>query len=361
MSSREGEPMTFTNPALALEGRTLNGGWVVGPLNVRGPDDTGGHFSASYPVSTADGRLGFLKVLDFAQSLSSPDPLQAIAVQTADFQLERDLCIACGNKRLSKVVIALDHGVLLMPEFGPLGAAHYIIFEHATRDVRKALSQAPHIDNVIRLEYLHDVAVGLRQLHSSGVAHQDLKPSNFLTFDDSPGHRPVGKLADLGRAYQRDVPSRIDHLVLPGDSNYAPPEQQYRYSYADEDTRRFAADLYQLGSLACFFFTRATMNAYLSRHLEPAHHWTSFGDGYEQALPYVEVAFERALGDIRALAPASIADELADLIMTLCHPRADERVHPSVRRRKHAARYSLEPTIAKIDLMARREAIRMSA
>lgn len=246
-----------------------------------------------------------------------------------------------------------------MPEYGPLGAAHYIIFEHATRDVRKALSQAAHINNVLRLEYLHNLAVGLRQLHTSGIAHQDIKPSNFLTFDPENG-RQTGKLADLGRAFQRDVPSRFDALVLPGDSNYAPPEQQYRHVYPDEETRRYAADIYQLGSLACFFFTKATMNAFLSRHLDPAHHWSSFGDEYEQVLPYLEVAFAHALQDIGTLIPGDISAEVVELIRTLCHPRADQRIHPSIRRRKHAPRYSLEPTITQIDLMARRESIRMS-
>lgn len=55
---------------------------------------------------------------------------------------------------------------------------------------------------------MHQITAALRQLHGSGIAHQDIKPSNILFFQDD--HT---KLADLGRASDRHGGSPHDELV----------------------------------------------------------------------------------------------------------------------------------------------------
>ncbi|MBS0023212.1 protein kinase domain-containing protein [Microbacterium paraoxydans] len=341
------------NAALHLEGRSLPNGWVVGPLRVPDDDATGGMFSVSYPVERADGTKGFLKVLNLAVALRSPSFVDALQSLTTQFAAERDLCIMCGERRLSNVVVAIDHGEIQLPEFA-LGSVSYIVFELATHDVRRALAIGATVDDVIKLEYLHSMALGLRQLHSARVSHQDLKPSNFLVFPDLPSGRATGKLGDLGRAFRADAPSALDLLPVPGDRNYAPPEQQYGHVYPDEKTRRYAADLYQLGSLAAFMFTGRTINAWLSEHLDSAHHWNAWGDEFEAVLPYLDDAFGDVLDGIEAVRPGRFGAELRQMISYLCEPDATRRGHPSARRQLHGNPYALDRVITAIDLSARR-------
>ena len=97
---------------------------------------------------------------------------------------------------------------------------------------------------------LHNTAVGLQQLHKNGIAHQDLKPSNVLVFDK------VSKISDLGRASTQEISFRYDNLIIPGDRNYAPIEQLYNYHFCNDFEEKFAADLYLLGSLFIFFFSK---------------------------------------------------------------------------------------------------------
>ena len=328
-------------------------GWVVGALRVPEPEATGGVFSVSYPVEKPDGTQGFLKVLNLAVALGSVNFVDRLQALTTQFQAERDLCVMCGERRLSNVVVAIDHGEIQLPEYA-LGSVSYIIFELATHDVRRALAISSAVDDVVKLEYLHSMALGLRQLHSVRVSHQDLKPSNFLVFPDLPNGRATGKLGDLGRAFRADAPSTLDLLPLPGDRNYAPPEQQYGHVYPDERTRRYAADLYQLGSLAAFMFSGRTINAWLTEKLDPSHHWTTWGDDFDTVLPYLDDAFGDALDDIQALRTGQFGGELRQLISYLCEPDAKRRGHPAARRQIHGNPYSLDRVITAIDLSARR-------
>lgn len=348
------------NAALELEGRTLPNGWVVGPLRIPAADATGGIFSVTYPVSKADGTQGFMKVLDLGLALKQPDTVNALFALTSQFKAERDLCMACGERRLSRVVTAIDSGEVHLPEFGLLSSASYIIFELATHDVRRALSMNDEIDVVIRLEYLHSIAMGLRQLHGIEVAHQDLKPSNFLIFPNDADGRARGKLADLGRAFQASRPVSIDSLVLPGDRNYAPPEQLYGHLVPDERSRRYGADLFQLGNMACFLFLGRTMNSMLGQALDPQLHWSRFGDTYEAALPYVQEAFSRVMLEVDETLKSSGEREVARVIRYLCEPDYSRRGHPASRRQKYGSPFALDRVVSDLDLAARRAASRIS-
>ncbi|MDU0346761.1 hypothetical protein RWH44_13745 [Microbacterium sp. KSW2-29] len=331
----------------------LPNGWVVGQLRVPDPEATGGVFSVSYPVHKLDGTQGFLKVLNLSRAFAVPNFLDELQSLTTQFRAERDLCVMCGERRLANVVVAIDHGEIRLPEYA-LGAVSYIVFELATHDVRKALAVSQGVDDVIKLEYLHSVALGLRQLHSIRVSHQDLKPSNFLVFPDLPNGRATGKLGDLGRAFRADSPSVLDDLATPGDSSYAPPEQLYGHIYQDEGTRRYAADIYQMGSLAVFMFTGRTMNAWLASKLEPSHHWAKWGDSYSAVLPYLEDAYGEVLDDVESSRPGGSGRQFRELVTYLCEPDAERRGHPASRRQRHGNPYALDRVITSIDLLARR-------
>lgn len=347
MGGITGLNMEDINVAFHLEGLELPGGWAVGPLNKKAKD---ARFSVSYPVFDERGRQGFMKVLDLADVFGDIDDLnQALG----DYIAERDLLMLCGEAALSRVVVAVTHGKVTLPNFMPtLSTAHYIIFEHADGgDLNDALSDAALDDVAVRLDLIHDFAVGVRQLHKQEIAHQDIKPANALVFARPAGRSPKGKVADLGRAHKSGVPTSHSGATVPGDRSFAPPELLYGYQHPDIATRRFGADLYQLGSLICYAFSAVTMNALLAEHLASSHHWDSFGDGYTQALPYLQGAFSAALTDLTDTLPPSVAPEVIRLVTHLCEPDLDQRGHPRSRG-THGSRLALERVIGELNLAA---------
>ena len=62
------------NPAKSLCGVELDGGWKVEEMVSKNAHDTGGKFSICYRVSNQDGRLGFLKALDFSAAFETENP-----------------------------------------------------------------------------------------------------------------------------------------------------------------------------------------------------------------------------------------------------------------------------------------------
>ena len=342
------------NAALHLQGRELDDGWRVGTLNKRPPDATGGHFSVSYTVQHSSGRYGFMKVLNVAAELDDIDRLQQIL---SEYIYERDLVMMCAEKHLSRVVVGITHGQFTSNQYRAPNV-NYIIFELATTDIRIAFNQGATVDLVLKLDMLHSLATGIRQLHTQGVAHQDVKPSNLLVFDKDEDGRTRGKVADLGRAYRPDHPSLHDHLPMPGDRNYAPPEQLYGHVYPDDAERRYAADLYQIGNLATFIFFGSTMNSLLSSELNAQHHWGAFGDSYGQVLPYVRDAFVRSISRLSAQDP-TVPAEIIAMIGYLCEPDAQRRGHPRTVSRP-GPNYALERVVAQLDLLSRRAVVDMA-
>ena len=345
--------MDDMNAALHLEGATLPGGWLVG---ARDTSARAGGFSISYPVTGPDGRRGFLKVLDLVSVFGD---LTDLSNTLNDFLIERDLVLLCGATAMSRVVVAIDHGQVTLDAYmPPLSTVHYIVFEHAEGgDLSDALSATRVDDLALRLDLIHDLAVGLRQLHAKNIAHQDVKPDNSLIFHRDRGLRSIGKVSDLGRAYQSGVSTSHDEDLIPGDRSFAPPEQLYGFQHPDVATRRFGADLYQLGSLICFTIGAVTFNAMLAERLAPEHHWSVFGDGFMNALPYIDEAFTDAIRDLRDTLPREVSPEVVSLIEYLCEPRPERRGHPRARG-KHGSPFSLERVVAEINLAAVRARLR---
>lgn len=335
----------------------LPGGWTVGSRHERKPNEA--RFSLSYTVHHNEGRQGFLKVLDLVGVFGD---LHSLNRAVGDYIAERDLLMLCGEASMSRVVIAIDHGQVTLPGYlPPLATVHYIVFEHADGgNLNEALSQVRADDIGIRLDLIHDYAVGLRQLHQLGVAHQDIKPANSLVFSNASAAGAIGKLGDLGRAFRPGVATSHDSTLVPGDRSFAPPEQLYGYEHPDIGTRRYAADLYQLGSMICYAFGAMTMNALLAHHLAPEHLWGNFGDGYLAALPYLQEAYSAALIDLSETLPPSIAEETLRIVTYLCEPEADRRGHPRASA-GHGSRFSLERVVAELNLAAVRARVRLAA
>ena len=205
------------------------------------------------------------------------------------------------------------------------------------------------LDVAWALRMMHHVTAALRQLHSAGIAHQDVKPSNVLIFQESRR----SKLADLGRASDRARQSPFDELRCAGDQTYAPPELLYGEISSDWSTRRLACDMYLLGSIVVFFCTGVSMTHLLLPRLDAQHHYMCWTGTYREVLPYMEHHFYNIIRDFRMRFAPRFPGEVVDVIRQLCNPDPNRRGHPRTVSSKFN-RYSLERYVSLFDRLARR-------
>lgn len=336
-------------PARCLNGKTLDGGWIVGELIDRPLGSTGGHFSASYLIRSGDGRRAFLKAMDYTGALRSPDPAIALQAMTSAYNFERDVLRKCRNRSLSRIVRVLDAGTLPSESGGnPSDVVQYLIFELADGDIRSFVNANRSFDLAWRFRLMHHITAALRQLHGVGIAHQDVKPSNVLIF---PNDRT--KLADLGRASDRQGESPFDELYCAGDKTYAPPELLYNEISRDWEARRLACDMYLLGSIIVFFFTGVSMTHLILSRLNDGQHPDDWTNSYREVLPYIQTIFLQIIREIKTNIPEECADDIADIVKQLCNPAPECRGHPT-NISTGVGRYSLERYVSLFDRLAKK-------
>src|SRR5438094_356230 len=185
-----------------LEGVELPNGWKV--LH-RLSNSTGGNFGVSYEVERKHGgktQRAFLKALNLRRIAKEDDFARALERHLQAFNFERDTLHLCRNHRMRRIATLLDAGEHRLPN--NILPVCYIVFELADLgDVRKYLARYKKFDLAWTVRTLHQIAVALQQLHTHGIAHQDVKPSNVLIF------RAFGaKVSDLGCADVQERPSQ---------------------------------------------------------------------------------------------------------------------------------------------------------
>lgn len=332
-------------PAARLLGLELPSGWRVVEAVSRPKVATGGNFSYSYIVESDERGRAFLKAIDYSWAMQQTRPSEAIKPLVDAFTYERNLCKLCKDRRLSRVVHPIDEGTVAVDPATLVGTVEYIIFELGEGDVRCVLDSMDRFDLAWTLRTLHHVATGLRQLHNIPVAHQDVKPSNVLVFEQK-----ASKLADLGCASKRDDPAPSEGLDIAGDPAYAPPDRLYRSQDSDWPTRRLSCDLYLLGNLVVFLFSRGSMNALITRHLHNEHQPINWGGSYAELLPHLRHAFGMALEDFATDVPNCVREGIVRITMELCDPDPALRGHPATRH--SSGRFSLERYVSEFNLLA---------
>ncbi len=336
------------SPATKLKGIFLPTGWTILDNVQKHPAATGGLFSEGYLVENKAGKKAFLKAVDYSDAAASPDPALAFKSITDAYVFERDMLARCRAKKLNRIVTAIDAGSI---GTSPSDLVLYLIFELADGDIRQLLASSYKINLAWQLRVLHQIASGIRQLHTQSIAHQDIKPSNVLLFNQLDS-----KLADLGRAAAEGLKPPHDDYEVAGDKTYAPPELLYHHVPADWRRRRYGCDAYLLGSMVVYMFTGLGTTALTIGELNYRQRPGQWTGTYEDLLPAVRDAFSKALMTLKRSVPDCLKTELVDAARSLCDPDPARRGHPKNRADNQL---SLERYITEFDLYASRAELGM--
>jgi serine/threonine protein kinase len=344
-------------PHELLEGMLLKNGWRVLNRLEKPESGSGGTFSCGYLAERSDGQRGYLKALDFFSRLpENEDPARALAPLLDAFNFERDLLSTCRNYRLSRIVTALDDGAITVPNVPPPATVQYIIFELAEGDVRKQMEKVDNLDPAWMFRSLHHMALGLQQLHAHNAAHQDVKPSNVLLFDNFN----MSKLGDVGRAAVKGIEPPHYSFPVAGDWSYAPPELLYGAVPGSWDGKRVGCDLYLLGSMIASFFTGVAMTPLILDGLDRPFHWTNWHGNYAEVLPYLRVSFYDAVSYVSDEFPPDYREELREILKQLCDPDPSLRGHPRDKGMESGNPYSVRRYVNHFDLLARKAETKFS-
>ena len=347
-----------------LIGVTTDSGWkIVEPVNwdpktgdlVDHYKGTGGNFSVPYIVEKNDHRA-FLKAVDFTKALKSDDIMTELRDITVAHTFETQMLQICRGAQMDKVVVAIENGQLKIgSELSDI--VPFLIFELANGDVRRRIQKKSGKHRLAWwLRAMHHAAVGLAQLHAKKITHQDLKPSNVLSFGEE-----IFKIADLGRCVSEDHNGPFDEMPFAGDWIYAPPEIVYGSINPEVFQRRLSCDLYQLGSLIFFFGNGLGATQILMKNIPLEQRpeifkggWTA---GYNAILPMLQTVFTKMLHGLETeLGEGNITAELVRAAFEMANPDPKLRGHPRSSKSGYQ-RYSLERYISLFDRLAGLSAI----
>lgn len=350
-----------------LEGKNLNGWHVLSKIPAPDPskNETGGNFSICYIVEK-NGVEYFMKVLDMRICNSGRLPsgytrAQYIEKCTREFNYEKNLSSYCDSKNIKSVVAYIDGGDATLSEF-PFGDVSYIIYEKADGDIRKVLNLSKKLvftellKNIsMKLKSLHDITVGIQQLHKNEISHQDMKPSNVLSI------RNKSKIGDLGRSLCLSPDVRCPYpLDFNGDPNYAPPEAFFLYGTSKEKKELYQMDSYMLGSLIVFYISGISFNTMMNAHLPVSiRDMVVSGKTYDEAKPDLINAYHEALLDFEKDIPLDdIRNDLTRIVEYLCNPDVARRGHPKNLGLQHRTPdYDLIRTYTELDKLYRKAEI----
>jgi len=340
-----------------LIGSTLCDGWVIAARVNRHAKQSGGAFSYGY-VATKGEEQAYVKAFDFEGVFKAEDPMKELEKAVKTFNFERDLLGVCEKSNMKRIVRAIGNGVIDNANV-PFGKLYYLLFELADADARLHVVANDQGDIAWCMRCLHQIAAALRQLHSKGIFHQDLKPSNVLVFQG----KKASKLGDLGRAHCSGMEAPHDGALVPGAWRYAAPELLYRSGLTDKAAQRSASELYLFGSMIYFFVMHVPFTPDLMNALRPEHRVALFGGGnlgvlFRDVLPFLADAQSELLRSFKAklLQTVSGNDELAsqvtDFLRYSTMPDPMLRGHPSARRMVNGNPYELERFVSGFNVVA---------
>lgn len=346
---------TSYNLAHDLEGRTI-GDWLVQKKQPH-KSSTGGHFSVGYEaVNIHNGRSGFLKALDYTSAFNPGVPtVDVLRSMTNAFVFERDLLHKCKNSRLKYIIRIIDSGNYTLPEEEYPGggctypSVDYMVLEMADCSMRSIIDLDKALNYSWILRSLHNTAVAIEEMHSIQIAHQDIKPSNILLFNN----QKISKLGDVGRSSLLGTPAEHDDYDFAGDRSYSPFEQLYGFLDPDWKIRRFSCDMFMFGNLVMVYFNNVSVTQSVLSMLPDKFKPTIWSDTYASILPIIEQVFSECLASFNKNIDTDLRQELVEIVKQLCCPDITRRGDLK-RKGIGYQQYSLQRYISKFDLLSRK-------
>lgn len=332
-----------------LVGTTLLDTWLVVEAIQRDPGISGGSRSCCYRARDQNGRSAFVKAFDFRRDEREHD-IDFLDRCVRSFKHERDVHLYCRDRRLTRVTRIYGADRVLVGD----EVVHFIVCEWADECLRER--QPPgdkRVSLADRFVALRNAASALAQLHSVGIAHQDLKPSNAVFFQSGEL-----KLTDLGSSACENLPAPPHDLqTMAGQPNYAPYELLYNDGARGWDAKHFGCDLFLLGNLIFTTLVGSSITIAvlhgLPRHLRPDVYDVAYSELIPTLIDNHEMIVPVLLGGVL---PEELLADTNDLIWCLCNPNPAKRGHP-----KNVFRtgnpFGLERIVSKLESLARRAAL----
>jgi len=284
--------------------------------------------------------MAFVKAIDFWDAMSATDPMTEVGKLVGIAQFEKEILEYCTARRMSRVLRYLGHEYVWVGDrANPLNQVSCLILEAGEADLRRLVHANGLANCAWNLQVLRDVALAIVQLHRDEIAHQDIKPSNVISFTRSPDASTSDmKVGDLGRVVRKGHVGPFDTLPWPGDTRYSPPERWYGYVPPDWCDAREASDAYMLGSLLFYLFTGNSLQAVVTSatpmHFRPGA-WSGRYD--EDLLPVLMTAHAHALeGQLFPALLPEVADAVMGVARALTHP--DPKLRGDTRARQQLGR-----------------------
>lgn len=340
------------NAASSLVGRLLKDRWKVLYRVDKNSGETGGKFSIRYVVEDiTNGNKAFLKALNykaFFMLSRDKDPVSALSLQNSVFEYERAVLERCRGRNLSRVTRLFDTGTEYIEEL-PISAVPYLIFEMADGDVRSTIDFTNASDIAWKLGSLHNVAVGVMQLHGVGIGHQDLKPSNVLLYEKGL----ISKIGDLGNSLCSYIKSPFDNGSgrYIGDGDYVPIEFLYGFREFNSEKRRKATDMYLFGNLVCFYFTGLNMTSLILKNIDKQFRPNNWNADFRTVKEYLMSGFYKGLKEFQRSIPSElISPEIANIVQYCCFPYPEGRGHP-IAIKQAGSQYDFQRIITRLDVL----------